>query len=290
MFDAVFPSDVGPSDVGPSDAAPRLQRARGVLDVTLRRRGEETVLANLRQEGCLKARFPRGGAPGWRDVVVLNSSGGIVGGDQLNLHFRIQDGAQACLAAQATERVYRARPDSPPAAVRTAITLDPGAAAEWLPQETILFDGARLDRGLAVEMPVDGWFLGVESLLFGRAASGETLRHGRLRDAIRIRRGGRLLLHDAVRLAGDITALLARPGVAAGAGAVATIVYVAPNAEAHLPSVRDVLDGTDSGASAWDGMLLARLLARDGAGLRLMVTRALAALRGARNLPRVWRC
>ena len=174
--------------------------------------------------------------------------------------------------------------------MRTEIALEPGAAAEWLPQETILFDGTRLNRGLDVDMPADGWFLGVESLVFGRAASGETLRRGSLRDTIRIRRAGRLLLHDAVRLAGDIAALLARPGVAAGAGAVATIVYVAPDADDRLPAVRAALDGSESGASAWDGMLLARLLAPDGAALRRIVTLALAALRGARNLPRVWRC
>jgi urease accessory protein len=285
MFDAV-----SLSDAGPSAAPPNLQRARGALDVTLRRRGEETVLAGLRQEGCLKARFPRGGAPGWRDVVVLNSSGGVAGGDRLTLNFRLQPGARACLAAQAAERFYRALPDSAPARLRTDIAMDPGAEAEWLPQETILFDGAAVERDLSVEMPKDGRFLGVESLVFGRAAMGETLRHGRLRDTIRIRRGGRLILHDAVRLAGDIARLLARPGVAAGARAAATIVYVAPDAEERVAAVRTALDGADAGASAWDGMLLARLLAPDAAALRRMVTAALAVLRGARSLPRVWRC
>ena len=280
MFDAVFPSD----------APLALQRARGALDVTVRRRDADTVLAGLRQEGCLKARFPRGGAPGWRDVVVLNASGGIVGGDRLRLNFRLQPGARACLAAQAAERFYRALPDSPPATVHTAITLESGAAAEWLPQESILFDGACLERELAVEMPQDGWFLGVESLVFGRAAMGETLRHGSLRDVIRLRRGGRLILHDAVRLAGDIARLLARPAIGAGAGAVATLVYVAPDAEERVTALRTALDGAEAGASAWDGMLLARLLAPDAAGLRRMVTGALAVLRGARNLPRIWRC
>jgi urease accessory protein len=285
MFDAV-----SRSDAERSDAAPTLQRARGALDVGLRRRGADTVLAGLRQEGCLKARFPRGGAPGWRDVVVLNSSGGIAGGDRLTLHFRLQAGARVCLAAQAAERFYRALPDSPPAHVATRIVLDPGAAAEWLPQEAILFDGACLDRRLDVEMADDGWFLGVESLVFGRAAMGETVRHGSLRDMIRIRRGGRLLLHDAVRLAGDIAQALARPAIAAGARSVATIVYVAPDAEARLTGVRAALDGAEAGASAWDGMLLARMLAPESATLRRMVTAALAVLRGARSLPRVWRC
>ena len=281
MFDAVSPFDA---------VAPILQRARGALDVSLRRRGEETVLAGLRQEGCLKARFPRGGAAGWRELVVLNSSGGIAGGERLTLDFRLQPGARACIAAPAAERVYRALLASAPALVASRIALDPGAAAEWLPQETILFDGAALDRRLVVEMSADSWFLGVESLVFGRAAMGESVRQGTLRDLIQVHRGGRLLLHDAVRLAGDIARLLARPAVAGGARAVATIVHVAPDAEARLPAVRAALEGTDAGASAWDGMLLARLLATNSAALRRMVTAALAGLRGARSLPRVWRC
>jgi urease accessory protein len=290
MFDAVSPSDQGPSDQGPSATPSVLQRARGALDVTLRRRGAETVLAGLRQEGCLKARFPRGGAAGWCDVVMLNSSGGVAGGDRLALNLRLRPGARACLAAQAAERFYRALPDSAPARVATAITLDAGAAAEWLPQETILFDGAALERRLDVAMPADGWFLGVEQFVFGRAAMGETMRHGLLRDTIRIHRAGYLLLHDAMRLAGDIAATLARPAVAAGARAVATLVLVAPDAEARLADVRSALEGTEAGASAWDGMLLARLLAADAAALRRMVSAALAVLRGPRSLPRVWRC
>ena len=280
MFDAVFPSD----------AAPVLQRARGVLDVTLRRRGEETVLEGLRQEGCLKARFPRGGTPGWRDAVVLNASGGIAAGDRLRLRFVVRAGGQASIAAQAAERFYRAAPGDGPASVRTALALEDGARAEWLPQETILFDGASLERALEVNMAADARFLGVESLVFGRAAMGESVRRLRLRDAIRVRRGGRLLLADMVRMGGDIAAALRRPAVADGARAVATIVYVAPDAGEMVAPMRDALAGGQAGASAWDGMLVARLLAADGAALRAAVIAALAVLRGTRNLPRVWRC
>ncbi len=272
------------------DATPVLQRARGALDVTLRRRGEETVLEGLRQEGCLKARFPRGGAAGWRDTVVLNASGGVAAGDRLRLRFRVRAGARASIAAQAAERFYRAGPGDGPAAVRTALALEDGAQAEWLPQETILFDGAALDRALEVEMAADARFLGVESLVFGRAAMGETVRRLRLRDAIRVRRDGRLLLADLVRMGGDIAAALRRPAVADGARAVATIVYVAPDAGEMVAPVRDALAGAEAGASAWDGMLVARLLAADGAALRRALIAALAVLRGARNLPRVWRC
>jgi urease accessory protein len=268
-----------------------LQRAVGELRVEVRRRDEYTVLDGLRQAGCLKARFPRSIVPGWMDVVTLNTSGGIAGGDVLAGSFHLQAGAHATIAGQAAERFYRALPDSGPASVRTRFVVAEGAAAEWLPQETILFDGCAIERRLDVQLANDASFLGIESLVFGRAAMGETVHRAWLRDAIRIRRGGRLLLNDAIRLDGDVDTLLQRPAIAGGARAMATLWFVAPDAEAllhaSLPrSGRDV----QCGVSAWDGMLVARILAVDGASLRSAVVAALQVLRSDRPPPRVWLC
>jgi urease accessory protein len=264
------------------------QRARGVLTLAFRRRGEATALTDLRQEGCLKARFPR--APGGMEAVTLNTSGGIAGGDRLKTGIRLEDGAHVTLAAQAAERFYRALPDDPPARIRTRITLAAGAALDWLPQEAILFDGAALDRVLDVDMAADACFLGIETLVFGRAAMGERVRTARISDTIRIRRAGSLVLHDAIRLHGAVDAVLARPAVAGGARGVATLVLVAPDAEARLDAVRAALAGHEAGASAWNGMLLVRILAPDGALLRRAVIAGLECLRGGRTLPRVWLC
>ena len=136
------------------------------------------------------------------------------------------------------------------------------------------------------------WFVGVEALVFGRAAMGERVRAGRIRDMIRVRRAGRLVWHDALRMEGEIHALLQHPAVANGARAVASLVHVAPEAEKQVDTVRIALEGlpAESGVSGWDGMLVARLLATGGAPLRQAVTAALAALRGGRPLPRVWLC
>jgi len=322
------------------------QRAVGELCVGVRRRGAATVLADLRQAGCLKARFPRRENAEWIDVVTLNISGGIAAGDRLLSEFAVGDGARATIAAQAAERFYRALPDAPPARVRTNIAVGAAAAAEWLPQHSILFDRCALDRMLCIELAADAWFLGVESLVFGRAAMGEVVGAGSVRDVIRVRRDGRLLLHDAIRLDGPIAAHLARPAVARGARAVATLIHVAPDAEGSVGRLRTALDrvqknqprtftvmpGLDpgihavasrtnagdgriksghdglmvtrdgphvacfglseieSGVSAWDGMLLARILAPDGASLRAAVIAGLQAIRGGRMLPRVWLC
>src|SRR5689334_16414944 len=169
MYDAASRSD-----------APVLQRARGELRVGVRVRDGRTVLEGLRQAGCLKARFPR--SNDWLNVVTLNTSGGIAGGDELDSLFTVGAGARATIATQAAERFYRALPGTDPSRVRTRIVVERGAAAEWLPQETILFDRSAVDRVLRIEVSEDSSFLGVESLLFGRAAMGEVVEHGFLRD------------------------------------------------------------------------------------------------------------
>ncbi len=264
------------------------QRATGSLHVAIKRRGEASVLADLRQEGCLKARFPR--PVDWVEVVTLNSSGGVVGGDRLASRFAVGNGARATFASQAAERFYRALPDGPPAHVRTHLTVAEGAAAEWLPQEAILFDRTALDRALDVELAGDAWFLGVESLIFGRTAMGERVAAARLADTIRVRRAGKLVLHDAIRLDGQVADALARPALAAGGAAVATLIHVARDAEARLDELRAAWADApaETGASAWNGMLVGRIVAPDGAFLRAAVVAGLNCLRARRSLPRVW--
>ncbi len=178
--------------------------------------------------------------------------------------------------------------------MRTRLLVEPGAALEWLPQETILFDRSAVDRRLEIEVAADARFLGVETLVFGRAAMRERVRNGWLRDLIRVRRDATLLLHDAVRLDGDVDALMRRPAIGKGAQALATMVYVAPDAGAKLDAVRQALQPAEppieAAASVWNGMLVARILAADGASVRRTVIAALGALRDARPLPRVWLC
>ena len=254
----------------------------------MRLRDGRTVLDDLRQEGCLKARFPR--AVAWTEAVLLNTSGGVAGGDRLTTRLAVGQGAQASFATQAAERFYRALPADPPSRVRTLLSVGPRASAEWLPQETILFDRCAVDRVLDIDLAPDSWFTGVEMLVFGRHAMAEQVLSGRVCDTIRIRRDGELLLHDAIRLHGAVASLLDRPAIGGGARAVATLVHVAPDAEKRLDEVRAALDGLQAGASAWRGMLMARILAADGACLRAAVVASLACLRAGRPLPRVWMC
>jgi urease accessory protein len=274
----------------PVAGAPGPQRALGRLDLRFRRdQSGRTRIQNFYQAGCLRARLPRPVDAAWCEAVVMNVSGGIAGGDALTSLITLDEGASAIVAAQAAERVYRAL-DGQSARLTQEITLGAGAALDFLPQETILFDGFALDRRLRAELGAGARYLSVESLVFGRQAMGEALLSGALRDRIEIFREGKLVLCDLVRLAGDLAALLARPAVAAGARAMATLIYAAPDASARLPPLRAALElgPCEAGASLVDSVLVARILAPDSASLRVSVLAALAICRDGRALPRVW--
>lgn len=265
------------------------QRARGELLLAFKRRDEASVLDRLRQDGCLKARFPRLENGRWTGVVTLNSAGGVAGGDRLTTSVVAGAGTSVMVASQAAERFYRALPGSV-SHVTNAITVEDDGALEWLPQETILFDGSALRRRLTVDVARTGWFLGVESLVFGRTAMGEAVRQVAINDLIELRRAGQMVLHDRIRFDGDAAAALGRRAVGAGACAVAMLLLVAPEAEAVVAALREALAPFEAGASAWNGMLVARIVAADGACLRAAVVAGLAVLRAGRPLPRVWLC
>jgi urease accessory protein len=267
-----------------------MQRARGELRVAMRLRDGQTVLERFRQEGCLKARLPRPERGAWTSLVTLNSSGGIAQGDRLATGTTAGEATALTVVSQAAERYYRSQSLDAPAQIRTTLQVGPDAALEWLPQETILFDECAVDRRLDIELASQSWFLGVETLVFGRAAMGETVRHARLRDTIRLHRDGRLVWHDAIRLDGEGQSLLDRPAVAGGGRAVATLVHAAPDAAGSLDVVRTALAPFSAGASTFDGLLIARVVAADGACARAAIVAALLALRNSRPLPRVWSC
>ena len=266
------------------------QRARGTLHVSFKRRGGATVLDGLRQEGCLKARFPRAEHGAWAGAITLNSSGGVAGGDTLETVIAAGPGTQATVASQAAERFYRALPGAAPAQVTNALQVAPGASLEWLPQESILFDRCAVRRRLSVDLASDAWFVGVEQLVFGRTAMGEAVHDASFRDLIQLRRDRRLLLHDAIRFDGPVQSLLDRRATGGMARGIATLIHAAPDAETKLESLRKVLAGHHAGASAWNGMLIARIVAPDGACLHAAVVAGLAVLRAGRPLPRVWLC
>jgi len=265
---------------------PVAQRAKGRLALAFKHDGTRTRIEEFYQQGCLKARLPRPADAGMLEAVTMNIGGGVAGGDVLSTRIELHAGARAGVASQAAERIYRALAE--PAEVSTVITLQAGAALEYLPQETILFDGFGLNRSLEIALHGDAAFLGVESLVFGRLASGERVQAGYLRDRILLRRDGRLVLQDMTRLEGDISVQLGRLAIARGAVAVASVIFAAPGAPDYLEALRGALGEAHAGATCFEGVLFARILALNGAALRRVVVSALKVLREGRPMPLVW--
>jgi urease accessory protein len=266
-------------------ATPVQPRARGSARLSVVGTERGAVLDGLRQSGALKVLFPR--VRGGRcQAVLVNTAGGVTGGDEFATEARAGRGAHLSLTTQAAERAYRAQP-SERAGLGARLTLDDGARLDWLPQETILFDGCSVARSLTVGMAGSARLLLVEPLVFGRAARGERLEGARFRDRIEVRRDGEPVFLDAMTFAGDVRSHLARRHVAAGAGAMASLLLVSPDADAHLSRLRRMLPESGGASLIRDGVLFARLLAPDGFVLRRWLVPILSFL-SEDALPRNW--
>ena len=266
-----------------------MERARGVARLAVRAEDGRTRLVENYQSGSAKLRFPRVEADDTFTAVFINTAGGITGGDRFSVSVSVGRDASATVASQAAERIYRRSAGE--ATIDTTLTVAAGASLDWLPQETILFDRSALRRRLTADVDPSARLIAVESIVLGRAAMGETTRDVVLGDSWRIKRGGRLVFADGLRFDGDTSAVLAGGATGRGATALATIVLVAPDAEAALDRARAALADAagEAGVSAWNGMLVARLIAPGGQALRADVIRLIETLRG-RTMPRVWNC
>lgn len=267
--------------------APRMQRATGHAGVGLVAGPSGARLCRLGQSGSAKAFLPRvhGTLP---EVVFLNTAGGLTGGDRIGYALDLGPGARAVGTTQTAERAYAASAGR--ARLDVALTLGAGASLDWLPQETILFDGSALDRRTRADLGAGARLLLVEWLVLGRLAMGEVLGRFDLDDAREVWREGRPVLIEPLRLCEAV--LGDRPALLAGARAVATVALVAPGAEDALGPVREAIAGfgpeVAAAASGWDGKCVVRLRATEGWPLRRAVARLLGALRGGAALPRVW--
>ncbi len=288
------PPSTAPDAADPDATA--LQRARGIVRLGFVADADgATRLTTLYQAGAGKARLPRAPAGAPPLAVLLNTAGGLTGGDKFLTEVSIGDGAAAVVTTQAAERVYRRLTGT--ARVETRLTVGRGARLSWLPQETIVFDGAGLERSLDVSIGAGAQFIACEAIVLGRAAMGETVRTVEVRDRWDITIDGRLVFADRLRLVGDAEAILAGPATGGGARAFATLVLAGAGAAERLDAVRGAIEaavtavggGVEAGASALDGVVVARLIASSATPLRVTLARLLAALEG-RPLPRVWSC
>ena len=252
----------------------RHQRSEGEVLLSMGAHG----LKRMREAHAAKVRIP----PGSQDAILINTGGGLAGGDRFTFTITAEENARLTITSQAAERVYRSL--GPAADIEITLAARAGASLMWLPQETILFDGAALRRRITVELAEDAAFLAVESVILGREAMGETVRHARLHDRWRIRQNDRLIFADDVAFDGPPPE---SPATLGTARAFATVVLVSPRAEALIDKARAAIGGRGS-ASAWSGKLVARLAARDGFELRKSLIPALTLLADRTHLPKTW--
>lgn len=260
-------------------------RAVGAAVVSSKWQDGCSRLDSVYQAGALKIVFPRN--HGQVEAVLVNTAGGITGGDRFDVTATAGAQSHLTLTTQAAERAYRAQPGQT-GRVSTQLQVGADARLDWLPQETILFEGCALSRRLDVEIAPSGRFLMVEPVIFGRGAMGEELRAAQFRDRVLLRRADEVIYQDGVSLSGDIATALDRPAIAGGARAMANLVLVGPEAEGALHRVREMI-GPLSGASLLrPDVLVARLLAKDSYVLRQRLVPLLDDLTND-TLPRSWR-
>ena len=266
-----------------SDAIFAANRAVGSVSFAVKTVAGKTRRGNVHEAGSLRVRCP--GAPSAElEAVLINTAGGVAGGDRFSLDIAAGEGTRLVVTTAAAEKVYRTL--GPDSTIDVKLEVAGGATLAWLPQETILFDRARLSRSIEVSLAEDARIVLAEAIVFGRSGMGEAVEQGSLFDRWRVRRGGKLIYAETVRLDGAIAARLAAPAVTKGGVAIATVLIV-PGDEAAVAAVRargDAFSG-EVGASAWNGLAAVRLCAADGAALRRDLVHVMTTLR---ELPRIW--
>jgi urease accessory protein len=277
---------------------PYAGRVSGAAEIGFAVRDGTTRLAHLFQHEPLRVLFP---APEPGDAalaVLVTTSGGLVAGDRVALDVRAAPGSVAHVTASAAEKIYRSTGAT--TEINQAFSVEDDAWLEYLPPETILFDGARLSRHTVVATSSRAGFLGGGILVFGRHARGERLTHGLLHDRLEFRRDGRLVWGDALHLDGDIGAIISDPACFDGAAACATLVLAPPAGDpgkfidgARAAQLRSASPGLRTGVTQVGGLLVARWLAADARLLRLAFADLACHLRAAAfalpaRLPRLW--
>lgn len=260
-------------------------RAVGAVKFDVHLKDGATRRRQLHEEGSLRVRFPSPEQQGL-SAVFVNTAGGVAGGDRFDIDIAAGDGAHLTVTTAAAEKVYRSH--GPEAQVNIALRAAADARLCWLPQETIVFDQARVLRRIDIDLAQSASLLLCEIVVFGRTAMGEIMAHGSFTDRWRLRIGGKLAFAETIRLDGDIAGKLARRAVANGGVAVGTALIV-PGDEFIVERIREVSDafGAEAGVSAWNGFAMARFCAQDAARLRADMMKVLERVSPS-GLPRLW--
>jgi len=272
-----------------------LQRARGQLKLVLSGSGGDHRIVDIYQRWPIRVLLPMNDNNDSQEIVLLNTAGGLAGGDRLAYDVTVCRGASIAITSQAAEKVYRSLGE--PAHVTTKLVVQEGARVAWLPQETIVFDRARFRRHTEVDFHSGAEFLGAESLVLGRTASGEQISDGEIVDGWRIKKDGELVWADELRIVDDAFLHLERRALLSNCRAIATMLFLGPDLDRRFQLFRDVAQAVDchAGVTAVGGVIVARFAAKLSSDLRAALQRFLLLVEpalesGAFRVPKMWRC
>ena len=282
-----------PSAGNPSDKD--LQRAEGSCRIVLSGSERGTRVMDVFQRSPIRVLFPRANGAAIQEAVLVNTAGGIAGGDRLESSVTVLANASIAVTSQAAEKVYRAL--NQPARIATKLRASEGAKLAWLPQETIVFNRARISRETEIEFSSGAELLALEWLVLGRAAHGEEMRGGRITDGWRVKKDGRLIWADTFRLSDETFPHLNRKALLSDAKAIATLVYFGPHLDKRLDFLRETISslGCNCAATLVGGLIVVRFAAKESSDLRFALRGFLQQFgpeigSGPFRVPKMWSC
>jgi urease accessory protein len=272
-----------------------LQRAEGCCRIVLSGCERKTRLVELFQRSPIRALFPRTDSGAIEEAVLVNTAGGIAGGDKLQFEVTALANASVAVTSQAAEKVYRALRE--PAHVVTKLKACEAAKLAWLPQETIIFNQARLVREMEIDLSSGAELLALEWLVLGRAAHGEQMSGGHIQDSWRVKKDGRLLWADGFRASDEAIQQLYKKALLSSCRALATLIYFGPDIGTRLDLLRDTAASLEChcGTTSVGGLIVARFAAEMSSDLRLALRSFLQKFNrvlgdGPFGVPKMWSC
>lgn len=303
MFDAMSPCDLtdesnspGTPDVSVDSPSDRdLQRADGCGRIVLSASETGTRIEDVFERSPIRIMFPRTEHCRVEEAVIINTGGGVAGGDRLECSVAALPGASIAVTSQAAEKVYRALYE--PARVVTRLKAEGSAKLAWLPQETIVFNRARLHRTTEIDLFSGAELFALEWLVFGRAAHGEVVVGGSVTDSWRVKKDGRLIWADSFRITDEIFPHLRRKALLSNCTAIATLIYCGPCLDKRLDLLREIIPslGCTCAATLVSGLIVIRFAAKESSDLKLGLRSFLRQFgpelgSGPFRVPKMWSC
>jgi urease accessory protein len=272
-----------------------LQRADGCGRLVLSGSENGTRIEDVFERSPIRIMFPRTGHRAVEEAVLINTAGGVAGGDRLECSVSALPGASIAVTSQAAEKVYRALHE--PARVATRLKARESAKLAWLPQETIVFNRARLHRTTEIELFAGAELLALEWLVLGRSAQGEVVVGGNITDSWRVKKDGRLIWADSFRITDEIFPHLKTRALLSNCTAIATLIYFGPYLEKRLAFLREIVPclGCNCAATLVSGLIVVRFAAKESSDLKLALRSLLQQFgpelgSGPFRVPKMWSC